>query len=58
MSRKTFLAASLAVFCGTGALRSDEGMWLYNDPPRERVRAKYGFELTDAILVHHRAWHA
>jgi hypothetical protein len=52
MSRKTFLAASLAVFCGTGALRSDEGMWLYNDPPRERVRAKYGFELTDAWLEH------
>ena len=52
MSRKTFLAASLAVFCGTEALRSDEGMWLYNDPPRERVRAKYGFELTDAWLEH------
>ncbi len=52
MSRKTFLAASLAVICGTGALRSDEGMWLYNDPPRDRVRAKYGFELTDAWLEH------
>jgi hypothetical protein len=52
MSRKTFLAASLAVFCGTGALRSDEGMWLYNDPPREQVRAKYGFEMTDAWLEH------
>ena len=52
MSRKTFMAASLAVFCGTGALRSDEGMWLYNDPPREQVRAKYGFEMTDAWLEH------
>jgi hypothetical protein len=52
MSRKTFLAASLAMLCGTGVLRSDEGMWLYNDPPRERVRAKYGFELTDAWLEH------
>ena len=52
MSRKTFLAASLAVICGTGVLRSDEGMWLYNDPPRERVRATYGFELTDAWLEH------
>ena len=52
MSRKTFMAASLAVFCGTGALRSDEGMWLYNDPPRQQVRAKYGFEMTDAWLEH------
>ena len=52
MSRKTFMAASLAVFCGTGALRSDEGMWLYNDPPREQVRAKYGFEMTDVWLEH------
>jgi len=52
MSRTTFLAASLAVFCAGGALRSDEGMWLYNDPPREQVRAKYGFELTDPWLEH------
>ncbi|MFM7554403.1 MAG: S46 family peptidase, partial [Verrucomicrobiota bacterium] len=52
MSRTTFLAASLAVICGTGVLRSDEGMWLYNDPPRERVRTTYGFELTDAWLEH------
>jgi hypothetical protein len=52
MSRKTFLAASMALFCGVGALRSDEGMWLYNDAPREQVRTKYGFELTDAWLEH------
>ncbi|MBA4064109.1 MAG: S46 family peptidase [Isosphaera sp.] len=29
---------------------SDEGMWLPNDPPREQLRAKYGFDLTDAWL--------
>ena len=30
--------------------RSDEGMWLLNDPPREQLKQKYGFELTDAWL--------
>ncbi len=31
-------------------VRSDEGMWLLNDPPREQLKTKYGFELTDAWL--------
>jgi hypothetical protein len=29
---------------------SDEGMWLLNDPPRELLQQKYGFDLTDAWL--------
>ena len=29
---------------------SDEGMWLYNDPPRQLLKEKYGFEPTDAWL--------
>jgi len=33
---------------------SDEGMWLVNDPPRERLKEKYGFDLTDAWLEHAR----
>jgi Peptidase S46 len=33
---------------------SDEGMWLLNDPPREQLKAKYKFELTDAWLEHAR----
>ena len=32
--------------------RADEGMWLYNHPPRELLLKKYGFELTDAWLEH------
>ncbi len=32
--------------------RADEGMWLYNRPPRELVRDKYGFDLTDSWLEH------
>ena len=38
----TFLLRSLA----------DEGMWLYSAPPREQVKTKYGFDLTDAWLEH------
>jgi hypothetical protein len=34
------------------APRADEGMWLFNAPPRELIRQTYGFELTDAWLEH------
>jgi len=27
---------------------SDEGMWLLNAPPKDHLKAKYGFDLTDA----------
>src|SRR3954468_13319094 len=33
---------------------SDEGMWLLNDPPRQRLKEKYGFDLTDGWLEHTR----
>ena len=39
-----FLASSLAT--------ADEGMWLYNAPPKEKIKAKYGFELTQQWLDH------
>ncbi len=32
--------------------RADEGMWLYSAPPREQIKAKYGFDLTDKWLEH------
>lgn len=31
---------------------SDEGMWLLNDPPRERLKEKYGFDITADWLLH------
>ncbi len=34
--------------------RSDEGMWLLNEPPREMLKQKYGFDLTDEWLEHAR----
>ena len=30
--------------------RSDEGMWLLNDPPKELLKEKHNFDLTDAWL--------
>ncbi|MDB5306133.1 MAG: family peptidase [Gemmataceae bacterium] len=40
-------AAAVLVLGGTAmTATSDEGMWLLNDPPRDRLREKYGFDLT------------
>ena len=36
-----------AVFCS-----ADEGMWLYNSFPRDKVKAKYGFEPSQKWLDH------
>ncbi|MGE3310849.1 MAG: S46 family peptidase [Limisphaerales bacterium] len=32
--------------------RGDEGMWLFNDPPREILRQRHGFEVTPEWLEH------
>jgi hypothetical protein len=45
--RFTFALWALAALA-----RADEGMWLYNNPPRAQIEAKYGFALTDAWLDH------
>lgn len=49
---KQWLVAAAVVGALAQAVRPDEGMWLYNNPPREQIRARYGFELTDAWLDH------
>src|SRR5262249_37879172 len=33
-------------------VNGDEGMWLLNDPPRQHLKDKYQFDLTDAWLEH------
>src|SRR5215470_11525031 len=35
-----------------GRLLADEGMWLYNNPPRALLKARYDFALTDPWLEH------
>jgi hypothetical protein len=50
-----FLLPTLALITLSGtAVNADEGMWLLNDPPRQHLKEKYGFELTDAWLEHAR----
>ncbi|HUR57200.1 MAG TPA: S46 family peptidase [Opitutaceae bacterium] len=44
------LAATLLLVANPG--RADEGMWLYSAPPREAIKAKYNFDLTDSWLEH------
>lgn len=46
------LALTLALVAGETVLQSDEGMWLYTDPPRRQLKEKYGFEPSDAWLEH------
>src|SRR4051794_4955504 len=53
-------AKRLLLGCGLGLLVAsaesemfaDEGMWLFNDPPRKLLKERYNFEVTDAWLEH------
>src|SRR5436190_1686404 len=49
--RYQHLALAL-VFVGVGSMTavSDEGMWLLNDAPKQQLKEKYKFDLTDAWL--------
>ncbi len=47
--RSTFLGFALLLALAVSA-SADEGMWLYTAPPRAQIKAKYGFDLTDAWL--------
>ena len=50
---KRFLAILLAyAFVFSTLATADEGMWLYNEPPTAKIKAKYGFELTQEWLDH------
>jgi hypothetical protein len=50
---KRFFSLCLALFFLLSALGSaDEGMWLYNEAPKGKIKAKYGFELTQQWLDH------
>ncbi len=46
------LAIGLAMTITPMTTHSDEGMWLFNDPPRHPLKEKYGFEPTDQWLEH------
>src|SRR5262245_51182641 len=50
VTRRTWIAALLTLGSLPMTAPADEGMWLLNEPPRDHLKAKYGFELTDAWL--------
>src|SRR5437867_2304515 len=44
--------ANLLMSAFFSSLQADEGMWLFNNPPRKQLKEKYGFDVTDAWLEH------
>jgi len=48
---KSFNIAILSLTLAFGAA-ADEGMWLFNQPPRQILRERYQFDATDAWLDH------
>jgi hypothetical protein len=50
---KRFLAVLFVfAFILSTLASADEGMWLYNAPPKATIKARYGFELTQEWLDH------
>src|SRR5689334_13133982 len=52
MKRVFFLILFLSSLLSGPLVRADEGMWLYNAFPKDKVKAKYGFEPGQAWLDH------
>jgi hypothetical protein len=56
MRHRFWLGAVCAALAGVtmsdSPLYGDEGMWLFNNPPKEYLKKKYGFEPTDQWLDH------
>jgi len=50
--RWSALAALAILMANFSPLLGDEGMWLFNNPPKAHLKAKYNFEPTDAWLNH------
>jgi Peptidase S46 len=51
MKRLFSICLALSFLFSTVA-SADEGMWLYNEAPKDKIKAKYGFELTQQWLDH------
>ncbi len=45
------LVAGLLIFSALTA-EADEGMWLFNCPPKKMLKERYHFDVTDAWLSH------
>ncbi|MDB6037497.1 MAG: hypothetical protein JWM99_1338 [Verrucomicrobiales bacterium] len=45
-------AALGGILLSAAIIRADEGMWLFNEPPRKLLKERYNFEPTDSWLEH------
>jgi len=52
MKTRLILSALITVLALSPAIRAEEGMWLYSNPPRQQLKDKYGFDVTDSWLDH------
>ena len=55
MNRVRIAGLTVTTVCSlmsTTSIQADEGMWLFNNPPRDQLKQKYGFDATDEWLEH------
>jgi peptidase S46-like protein len=52
LMKRLFLLVPACAFVCSAIARADEGMWLYNEAPKDKIKAKYGFEVTQQWLDH------
>jgi hypothetical protein len=50
--RVLLVATACGALAGLTAVRADEGMWLFNRPPRKPLKEKYDFDPSDPWLEH------
>lgn len=47
-----FVITGLLAFCLVPFVKGEEGMWLFNQPPKALLKSKYQFEVTSAWMEH------
>ncbi len=54
LAATSWLAATLFLWAASQGrpVRGDEGMWLFNQPPRKLLQERYGFDPSDEWLTH------
>lgn len=52
ISRSSIMLLGAIVSAAAADLPADEGMWLFNNPPRKLLQSKYHFDPTDQWLEH------
>jgi hypothetical protein len=50
--KRLFSILLSVIFAFSTFSSADEGMWLYNEAPKDKIKARYGFDLTQQWLDH------